>query len=55
MVNNPEFAKLDLSKLHLTLGGGMAVQRAVAERWKEITGATLIEAYALPKLRPRRP
>ncbi len=52
MLNNPEFAKLDLSQLHLTLGGGMAVQRAVAERWKEITGATLIEAYGLTETSP---
>ncbi|MFA4968230.1 MAG: long-chain-fatty-acid--CoA ligase [Sulfuritalea sp.] len=52
MINNPEFAKLDLSRLHLTLGGGMAVQRAVAERWKEITGATLIEAYGLTETSP---
>jgi long-chain acyl-CoA synthetase len=52
MVHNPEFAKLDLSMLHLTLGGGMAVQRAVAERWKEITGATLIEAYGLTETSP---
>jgi long-chain acyl-CoA synthetase len=52
MVNNPEFAKLDLSKLHLTLGGGMAVQRAVAERWKEITGTTLLEAYGLTETSP---
>jgi long-chain acyl-CoA synthetase len=40
MVNNPDFARLDFSKLRLTLGGGMAVQRAVAERWKQITGVT---------------
>jgi long-chain acyl-CoA synthetase len=52
MVNNPDFAKIDLSQLHLTLGGGMAVQRAVAERWKEITGATLIEAYGLTETSP---
>ena len=52
MLNNPEFAKLDLSRLHLTLGGGMAVQRAVAERWKEVTGATLIEAYGLTETSP---
>ncbi len=52
MINNPEFAELDLSQLHLTLGGGMAVQRAVAERWKEITGATLIEAYGLTETSP---
>ena len=52
MVNNPDFARIDLSQLHLTLGGGMAVQRAVAERWKEITGATLIEAYGLTETSP---
>ena len=52
MVNNPEFEKIDLSQLHLTLGGGMAVQRAVAERWKQITGATLIEAYGLTETSP---
>jgi long-chain acyl-CoA synthetase len=52
MINNPEFAKIDLSKLHLTLGGGMAVQRAVAERWKQITGVTLIEAYGLTETSP---
>ncbi len=52
MINNPEFAKIDLSKLHLTLGGGMAVQRAVAERWKQITGVTLVEAYGLTETSP---
>ncbi len=52
MVNNPEFAKIDLSNLRLTLGGGMAVQRAVAERWKEITGVTLLEAYGLTETSP---
>ena len=52
MINNPEFAKIDLSALHLTLGGGMAVQRAVAERWKQITGVTLIEAYGLTETSP---
>ena len=52
MINNPEFATIDLSKLHLTLGGGMAVQRAVAERWKQITGVTLIEAYGLTETSP---
>ncbi len=52
MVNNPDFAKLDLSHLHLTLGGGMAVQRAVAERWKEITDTTLLEAYGLTETSP---
>ena len=52
MINNPDFARIDLSKLHLTLGGGMAVQRAVAERWKQITGVTLIEAYGLTETSP---
>ncbi|OHC61338.1 MAG: long-chain-fatty-acid--CoA ligase [Rhodocyclales bacterium RIFCSPLOWO2_02_FULL_63_24] len=52
MVNNPEFAKIDLSQLHLTLGGGMAVQRAVADRWKQITGVTLVEAYGLTETSP---
>ncbi|MCF8151268.1 MAG: long-chain-fatty-acid--CoA ligase FadD [Burkholderiaceae bacterium] len=52
MVNNPDFAKIDLSHLHLTLGGGMAVQRAVAERWKEITDTTLLEAYGLTETSP---
>jgi len=52
MVNNAEFRKLDFSSLHVTLGGGMAVQRAVAERWKEITGTTLVEAYGLTETSP---
>ena len=52
MINDPEFARIDLSELRLTLGGGMAVQRAVAERWKEITGVTLLEAYGLTETSP---
>ncbi|MBK9020053.1 MAG: long-chain-fatty-acid--CoA ligase [Sulfuritalea sp.] len=52
MVNNPDFARIDLSQLRLTLGGGMAVQRAVAERWKELTGTTLLEAYGLTETSP---
>jgi len=52
MVNNPDFANIDLSQLRLTLGGGMAVQRAVAERWKQITGTTLLEAYGLTETSP---
>ena len=52
MINNPDFARIDLSRLHLTLGGGMAVQRAVAERWKQITGTALIEAYGLTETSP---
>ena len=52
LVNNPEFSKLDFSTLHVTLGGGMAVQRAVAEKWKAITGTTLVEAYGLTETSP---
>jgi len=51
-VNNAEFRKLDFSSLRLTLGGGMAVQEAVAVKWKEITGVPLIEAYGLTETSP---
>ena len=52
LVNNARFRKLDFSSLRLTLGGGMAVQQAVAEKWKEITGVPLIEAYGLTETSP---
>jgi len=52
LMNTPGFAELDFSRLKLTLGGGMAVQRAVAERWKTITGVPLLEAYGLTETSP---
>jgi len=52
LLNNAEFAKLDFSTLHLTLGGGMAVQEAVAIKWKAVTGTPLIEAYGLTETSP---
>ena len=52
LVNNAAFANLSFSSLRLVLGGGMAVQEAVAKRWKEITGVTLIEAYGLTETSP---
>jgi long-chain acyl-CoA synthetase len=52
LLNTPGFDSIDFSRLHLTLGGGMAVQRAVAERWKKITGVTLVEAYGLTETSP---
>jgi long-chain acyl-CoA synthetase len=52
LLNTPGFDKLDFSTMHLSLGGGMAVQRAVAERWKAVTGVTLIEAYGLTETSP---
>lgn len=52
LLNTPGFDTIDFSSLHLSLGGGMAVQRAVAERWKKATGCTLIEAYGLTETSP---
>jgi len=52
LVNNAEFGKLDFSHLRLTLGGGMAVQEAVAEKWHMITRQPLIEAYGLTETSP---
>ncbi|SRR5258706_1943780 len=52
LMNTPGFAELDFSALKLTLGGGMAVQRAVAERWKKVTGSPLLEGYGLTETSP---
>ena len=52
LVNHPEFDKVDFSALKLTLGGGMAVQRAVAEKWRAVTKRTLVEAYGLTETSP---
>ena len=52
LLNNAEFQKLDFSTLQMTLGGGMAVQEAVAERWEKVTGKALIEAYGLTETSP---
>ena len=52
LLNHPDFAKLDFSSLRVSLGGGMAVQQAVAERWKKTTGVTLVEAYGLSETSP---
>jgi long-chain acyl-CoA synthetase len=52
LLNTPGFSDLDFSSLKVTLGGGMAVQRAVAERWKEVTKTPLVEAYGLTETSP---
>ncbi len=52
LLNTPGFDQLDFSSLRMTLGGGMAVQRAVADRWKKVTGSTLAEAYGLTETSP---
>jgi long-chain acyl-CoA synthetase len=52
LMNNPDFAKLDFSAVKVCVGGGMAVQKAVAERWKAMTGRTLLEGYGLTETSP---
>jgi len=52
LMNTPGFTDLDFAPLKLSLGGGMAVQRATAERWKQITGRPLLEAYGLTETSP---
>jgi long-chain acyl-CoA synthetase len=52
LLNTPGFEEVDFSSLRLTLGGGTAVQKAVAERWKAVTGVPLLEAYGLTETSP---
>jgi long-chain acyl-CoA synthetase len=52
LLNHPGFAGLDFSRLRVSLGGGMAVQKPVADRWKKTTGCTLVEAYGLSETSP---
>jgi long-chain acyl-CoA synthetase len=52
LLNTPGFDEIDFSGLKMTLGGGMAVQRPVAERWEKATGVPLIEAYGLTETSP---
>ena len=51
-LDDPEFQKRNFSGLKLTLAGGMALQRAVAERWKEVTGNSIVEGYGLTECSP---
>ncbi|MBS1173088.1 MAG: long-chain-fatty-acid--CoA ligase, partial [Proteobacteria bacterium] len=52
LANHPDFAKLDFSTLQISFAGGMAVQKAVAEKWQQITGKPLVEAYGLTETSP---
>ncbi len=52
LAHNPEFAKLDFSSLKISLGGGMATQRAVAEKWMALTGSAIVEGYGLSETSP---
>lgn len=52
LMNNEAFAKLDFSPLKVAVGGGMAVQKATAEKWEKITGVPLAEGYGLTETSP---
>jgi long-chain acyl-CoA synthetase len=52
LLHHPDFAKLDFSHVRLALGGGMAVQKAVAEKWQQVTGTVLLEGYGLTETAP---
>ena len=52
LLNNERFCRLDFSRMKISLGGGTAVQKPVAERWKQVTGKPLIEAYGLTETSP---
>ena len=52
LLNTPAFASVDFSRLKLAVGGGMAMQRAVADRWREVTGVPVVEAYGLTETSP---
>jgi long-chain acyl-CoA synthetase len=52
LVNNEDFHELNFSNLKLTIGGGMAVQRAVADKWQRVTGVALAEGYGLTECSP---
>ncbi|MGB1207448.1 MAG: AMP-binding protein [Chitinophagales bacterium] len=52
LLNQPEFQNVDFSHLKVTVGGGMAVQKVVAEKWEKVTGCPLIEGYGLTEASP---
>lgn len=52
LINDEDFRELDFSHLHITVGGGMSVQRSVAERWEKLTGTHLLEGYGLTECSP---
>jgi long-chain acyl-CoA synthetase len=52
LLNHPEFASSDFSRLKITVGGGMAVQKPVAERWQQVTGCFLSEGYGMTEASP---
>ena len=51
-LDDPDFRKRDFSNLKLAVAGGMALQRSIAERWKEVTGNSIVEGYGLTECSP---
>lgn len=52
LLNQPSFHEIDFSALRISVGGAMAVQRAVSERWQQVTGTPLIEGYGMTESSP---
>lgn len=52
LINKPSFNEVDFSPLKITVGGGMAVQRPVAEKWQQVTGCPLSEGYGMTESSP---
>lgn len=52
MMNHPDFTKIDFSNLKISVAGGMALQRVVSERWRELTGTPLVEGFGLTETSP---
>ena len=52
LVNHKDFGSVDFSNLKITVGGGMAVQRSVAEQWQKVTGCFLSEGYGMTESSP---
>ncbi|MCL2635671.1 MAG: AMP-binding protein, partial [Betaproteobacteria bacterium] len=52
LLGHPDFARLDFSTMNVSLGGGMAIQESVAERWQQVVGIPLLQAYGLTETSP---
>ncbi len=52
LLNTPGFDEIDFSKMKIALGGGMAVQKAVSDHWKQVTGKPILQAYGLTETSP---
>ena len=52
LMNHPKFSSIDFSSLLVSIGGGMAVQKSVADRWQQLTGKPIAEGYGLSETSP---